>query len=191
MMNFQFLMPDVEGYGVWQMDTGSYHGITGIYDSLAYLKLFGDVAGVPLRLTLEPKEVSPDGRKKTVHVPRLTHAGKLADMLQAVERPRWALSAAVMPEPDEDARRPDALAQDATSRRMVFCRLTTTTTIPTAPECVGSPRARLPPFRRPIQPPARSSEERSGPEPPRQTIGQLIAGLRDAGAVHGVDAPHF
>ena len=101
MMNFQFLMPDVEGYGVWQMDTGSYHGITGIYDSLAYLKLFGDVAGVPLRLTLEPKEVSPDGRKKTVHVLRLTHAGKLADMLQAVERPRWALSAAVMPEPDE------------------------------------------------------------------------------------------
>ena len=101
MMNFQFLMPDVQGYGVWQLDTGSYHGITGIYDSLAYLRLFGDVAGVPLRLTLEPKEVSPDGRKKTVHVLRLTHAGKLADMLQAVERPRWALSAGVVPEPDE------------------------------------------------------------------------------------------
>ena len=172
MMNFQFLMPDVEGYGVWQMDTGSYHGITGIYDSLAYLKLFGDVAGVPLRLTLEPKEVSPDGRKKTVHVPRLTHAGKLADMLQAVERPRWALSAAVMPEPDEDPDdlmlapsdyAPDGVVplddynDDSNGARMRRVAAGAPATLPAHDPATGEIREEAP------------------AEPPRQTIGQLIA----------------
>ena len=174
MMNFQFLMPDVEGYGVWQMDTGSYHGITGIYDSLAYLKLFGDVAGVPLRLTLEPKEVSPDGRKKTVHVPRLTHAGKLADMLQAVERPRWALSAAVMPEPDDspddllhspDGFAPDGVLpvddydDDSNGARMRRVAAGAPATIPAADLDTGE----------------------IIDEPPRQTIGQLIAACETPG----------
>jgi len=103
-MNVQFLMPDVEGYGVWQIDTGSFHSITGFYDSVAYLNLFGNFAGVPLTLTLEPKDVTPFGKKITVYVLKLRKPGKLENMLEAAKSPMWnALGPGVVPEPDEEA----------------------------------------------------------------------------------------
>ncbi len=101
-MNLQFLMPDVDGYGVWQIDTGSFHSITGFYDSVAYLNLFGNFAGVPLTLALEPKDVTPFGKKITVYVLKLKMQGKLDNLLEAAKSPMWALGEGVVPEPDEE-----------------------------------------------------------------------------------------
>ena len=83
-MILQFLLPTVPGWGVWQLDTKSVNGMINVNSCLALLRrLFGRVSGIPLILSLEPMEVHPDGRKKTVHVlqlrPRETMANMLAD----------------------------------------------------------------------------------------------------------------
>ena len=104
-MNLQFLLPDVPGLGVWQLDTSSYHGILNVHSGLAFIEsVFGRVAGVPLLLSLEPQEVAPDGRKKTVHVLHLRQNITLAEIQARTDEHlhRPALVPAVMPEPDED-----------------------------------------------------------------------------------------
>jgi len=77
-MNLQFILPEVKGIGVWQIDTSSFHSIRNIQSMIVLLKnSLGRVANVPLQLVLEPKEVNPtivgkDGKemkiKKTVYV---------------------------------------------------------------------------------------------------------------------------
>ena len=72
LMSLQFLMPDVPGMGVWQIDTSSYHSMLNIMSSLKMMKhFFGTIARIPIKLHLEPKDVSPDGRKTTVYIMRL------------------------------------------------------------------------------------------------------------------------
>ena len=107
-MNLQFLMLDVDGSGVWQIDTGSFHGITGFYDSVRYLEIIGNLmgvnfAGVPLKLEVVPKDVTPFGKKITIHHLRLSHEDKMENVLQAANRPKIALGPGVMPDPDETA----------------------------------------------------------------------------------------
>lgn len=108
LMMLQFLLPDVPGFGVWQIDTGSFHSIRNILDSLAYLQLFGNPAGMRLTLSLEPMTVTrPDGRSNTVYVMHLRYAGMLSNMIGEAQRPGFALPEGVMPEPDES--RPDLI----------------------------------------------------------------------------------
>lgn len=106
-MNVQFMLPDVDGWGVWQIDSRSVHSIMNLHDSFRWLRLFGNFTGVPVTLSLIPKEVSPDGRLKTVYVMSLTAKGKLTDMVEAAKQPMWALPEGsrldeVVPEPDEN-----------------------------------------------------------------------------------------
>jgi len=70
-MNLQFLLPEVSGFGVWQIDTGSINSILNVNNALDLVKqIYGRVSMVPLVLALEPKEVTnpDDGKKKTVRV---------------------------------------------------------------------------------------------------------------------------
>ena len=68
-MNLQFLLPGAPGLGVWQIDTGSYHSIVTVNSALELIKsLCGRVSMIPLRLTLEPKEVRARGGRLIVHV---------------------------------------------------------------------------------------------------------------------------
>lgn len=70
-MNLQFLLPEVSGFGVWQIDTGSINSILNVNNALDLVKqIYGRVSMVPLILALEPKEVTnpDDGKKKTVRV---------------------------------------------------------------------------------------------------------------------------
>ena len=102
-MHLQFLLPDIPGFGIWQLDTGSYWSITQIYDSIAYLQMFGDIAGMRLKLTLEPREVTrPDGGRNTVYTLHLRHDGTFYQMLEAGQKPAWqALPEGTIPTPDE------------------------------------------------------------------------------------------
>ena len=98
-MNLQFLIPSVPGLGVWQLDTSSYHSIVNIYSGLELIRgMFGTVAMIPLQLSLEPMEVSPEGRKKTVHVLHLRSGLTLAEIAQTK---RQALATSLVPAPDE------------------------------------------------------------------------------------------
>ena len=99
-MNLQFLMPKVPGLGVWQLDTSSYHSIVNIYSAMELVRgIFGTVAMIPLTLSLEPMEVSPEGFKKTVHVLHLRSGGTLAQIAEQRTKP---LVPSLVPAPDEE-----------------------------------------------------------------------------------------
>ena len=86
-MILQFLLPTVPGVGVWQLDTKSVNGMINVNSCLALLRqMFGRVSGIPLILSLEPMEVHPEGRKKTVHVLQLRSRETMANMLAAGPR---------------------------------------------------------------------------------------------------------
>ena len=100
LMSLQFLMPNVPGLGVWQLDTSSYHSIVNIYSGMELIRgIFGSAAMIPLTLSLEPMEVSPGGFKKTVHVLHLRSGGTLAQIAEQRSQP---LVPGLMPAPDEE-----------------------------------------------------------------------------------------
>ncbi len=69
-MNLQFLLPEVPGLGVWQIDTSSVNSIKNINSTANLLRLlYGRVSMIPLLLTVEQLEVNgPEGKKKKVSV---------------------------------------------------------------------------------------------------------------------------
>ena len=100
LMSLQFLMPTVPGLGVWQLDTSSYHSILNIYNGMELVRgIFGTAAMIPLKLSLEPLEVSPEGRRKTVRVLYLRSDATLAQIAESMAKP---LVPSLMPEPDEE-----------------------------------------------------------------------------------------
>lgn len=70
-MNLRFMLPEIPGIGIWQIDTGSINSILNI-NSCARLikKTFGRITLVPLILSLEPIQVNnpESGKKQTVYV---------------------------------------------------------------------------------------------------------------------------
>ena len=84
-MNLLFLMPDVPGLGVWQLDTSSFYSIVNINSCLAsdglIRRLCGRISFIPLTLSLEPQIVEPPGiKKKTVHVLHVRSEVTLAEI---------------------------------------------------------------------------------------------------------------
>lgn len=81
-MNLLFLMPDVPGFGVWQLDTSSFYSIVNINSCLDLIKrLCGRISFIPLALSLEPQIVEPPGiKKKTVHILQIRSDVKLAEI---------------------------------------------------------------------------------------------------------------
>ncbi|MDP2661811.1 MAG: hypothetical protein Q8R28_13870, partial [Dehalococcoidia bacterium] len=92
-MNLQFLLPDVVGLGVWQLDTSSINSIINVNSALALLRsVVGHVNMVPLSLAVIPLEVTADGRKKKVWVLDLKIDMKLGSLR----------GQSVLPEPDDE-----------------------------------------------------------------------------------------
>ncbi len=99
-MNLQFLLPTVPGLGVWQLDTGSYHGIVTVNSALDLIKnVCGRVSMIPLKLTVEPKEVTVDGKKKKVHVLNVRANVTLAEIQRVAALPCCQV---MLPPPDEE-----------------------------------------------------------------------------------------
>ncbi len=95
LMMLQFLLPDLPGLGIWQLDTSSFHSIRNINSAVDLIQRAcnGHIAMMPLDLRVIDLEVSPGGQKTTVHVLQLDIPVKLV-----------ALSSALMlPEPDAGA----------------------------------------------------------------------------------------
>jgi|SRR3990172_9278341 len=99
-MNLQFLLPEVPGLGVWQIDTSSFYSIVNVNSGIKLVRsVCGRVRMVPLVLSLGPQEVTADGKKKTVHVLRLTSRATLADILKAAPMPSVRV---LMPAPETE-----------------------------------------------------------------------------------------
>ena len=82
-MNFKFLLPEVPGLGVWQIDTGSKNSILNINSCARIIKrAFGRISLIPLKLTFEPIQVNnpEDGKKQTVYVLNLRTDVTLAQL---------------------------------------------------------------------------------------------------------------
>lgn len=81
-MNLLFLMPDIPGFGVWQLDTTSFYSIVNINSCIDLIKrLCGRISFIPLTLSLEPQIVEPLGiKKKTVHILQIRSDVKLAEI---------------------------------------------------------------------------------------------------------------
>jgi hypothetical protein len=89
-MHLQFIMPDVPGLGIWQIDTSSINSIRNINSSAAMVRsVYKHLAFIPLLLTLEPIEVvnPDDGKKKTVHVLNLRVRGTMRELMIEAARP--------------------------------------------------------------------------------------------------------
>jgi len=100
-LNLQFLLPEVPGLGVYQIDTSSFYSIVNINSMIKMLKgMLGRCSLVPLTLVLGPIEVSPPGlTKKTVHVMHIKKDIKLAELAHIAQLP---LGKILIPEADTD-----------------------------------------------------------------------------------------
>jgi len=103
--SLMFLLPRIPGIGVFQLDTTSRNSIIGVNAGMKLVKtLYKRISGVPLRLLLSPKTVSPDGRAKIIYVISLSIEGTLEKALKngtyapALEAPKVA----ILPVPDEE-----------------------------------------------------------------------------------------
>lgn len=107
-MMLQFVLPDVPGLGVYQLDTGSINSILNINASLEMIRnAIGRIAWLPLTLTLGEQEVAPDGKKKKVHVLNIRTDIKLIDL--AKHKPLLGPAQVKIPDPDEN---PDMVAPE-------------------------------------------------------------------------------
>jgi hypothetical protein len=68
--SFDFLLPNVPGFGTWCVQTSSFNSIRNIESMLQMLAdaLGGQVAGIPLGLKLAPHQAQVEGKAKTVYV---------------------------------------------------------------------------------------------------------------------------
>ncbi len=109
-MNLQFLIPDCPGFGVYQLDTSSYHSMVNINSSLELIyNICGRLAMIPLTLQLIEKEVQPEGRNKTAWVITLMPTYSLVETQRYAQLPPE--QALVLPPPDSEA--PDDLFPEA------------------------------------------------------------------------------
>ena len=85
-MFLQFILPEIKGLGIWQIDTGSINSILNINSTVEMLRqVYGRVAGIPLLLTLEPHDGrAPDGKTKKVWVLHLKIESTMMDVLKQV-----------------------------------------------------------------------------------------------------------
>jgi len=111
MMMLQFLLPDVPGLGIYQIDTGSRNGILNIYGGIELVRaIVGRVSMVPLKLRVGPIQTqSPDtGKMQTNYVMSLHCDLTMSAMSQyKAMGPGPDLSSRQLPDPDDEV--PDYL----------------------------------------------------------------------------------
>jgi hypothetical protein len=115
-MNLQFLLPECPGFGVYQLDTSSYHSIVNINSMLQLIRgTCQRISMIPLTLRLMRKEVQPEGDWKSVYVLDLSTECSLLEMQEYSRIPPGQVL--LVPTPDNEA--PDDLFPDDVLRRRV------------------------------------------------------------------------
>lgn len=108
-MMLQFLLPDVPGLGIYQLDTGSINSMININSAIELIKsITGRISMIPLTLVLEGQEVSPEGKKKTVHVLNLRFEARLTDLAK-----KYRVFPGLVELPDAEDEVPDLIIPEA------------------------------------------------------------------------------
>jgi hypothetical protein len=100
-MNLQFLLPNVPGLGVYQIDTSSFYSIVNINSMIKMLQgMLGRCSMIPLTLALGPIEVSPPGlTKKVVYIMHIKKDIKIAELARVAQLPPAKV---LIPEPETE-----------------------------------------------------------------------------------------
>ena len=100
-MNLQFLLPDCPGFGVYQLDTSSFHSMSNVNSFLELMRgACQRVSMIPLSLELVEQKVQPEGWLKTAYVLRLTCPHSLAEIQRFAQIPPG--QALILPPPDSE-----------------------------------------------------------------------------------------
>lgn len=85
--NLKFMLPKVPGIGVWQIDTSSINSIIALNSAIQFIRQQskGRISGIPLVLSLQPKEIVHETMKKTVYVLNLLLESRLSDIAVDIE----------------------------------------------------------------------------------------------------------
>jgi len=102
-MNLQFLLPEVAGLGIWQIDTGSINSIRNINSASELIKrIYGRISMIPLILTIEPLTIQdPDGKKRDVYVLNLRTNQTLLELMETANSKRLTTTAELPVSDDE------------------------------------------------------------------------------------------
>jgi len=122
-MTLLFILPEVPGLGVYQLNTSSFYSIVNLNSQLAtdgFLRHFtgNRIAFIPLILSVEPQEVNPPGEgRKTVHILNVRADVKLADIIRVSrQKPAQVLLPTVEEEePPEDLFPPEVIGEEETT----------------------------------------------------------------------------
>lgn len=105
-MRLSFLLRDVPGLGIWQVDTSSVHSMRNINGMVELVRRIngGRIAFFPFTLSRRQITVQPKGEKsKGVYILDLRPEGLLTmAQAQALMESKAALPAAMLPTPDEE-----------------------------------------------------------------------------------------
>jgi hypothetical protein len=105
-MNLQFLLPDCPGFGVYQLDTSSYHSMHNVNSIVDFTRsICGRVSMIPLSLELIERKVEPEGWLTTAYVLKMTCPYSLAEAQRFAQGPPSEVL--LLPPPDSEA--PDDL----------------------------------------------------------------------------------
>ena len=81
---FSFLLPQVRGLGIWQIDTGSFHSTRNLRSAMVLLQAMGlRLPEIPLKLTVEPMKIF---RRKQVYVLNLRYDGAIGSLSGVLDR---------------------------------------------------------------------------------------------------------
>jgi len=87
-MNLQFLLPDCPGFGIYQLDTSSYHSMKNINSALTFMRgICRRVSMIPLSLRVVEQPVQPDGYDKIAYVLSLTCPYSLTEVQRYAQVP--------------------------------------------------------------------------------------------------------
>jgi hypothetical protein len=115
-MSLFFILPDVPGLGVYQINTRSRYSIGNIQNQLGrdgFLRPFtkGRIAFIPLILSLNKQQVSPLGeKKKAVYILNITTELKLTDLIEASRKEARQV---LLPTAEDDEPPGDSYLEDA------------------------------------------------------------------------------
>lgn len=100
--NLKFIIKEIPG-GVWQIDTKSYYSIVNINSAIDAIKLAngGHIAGIPLKLTINPMEVTIDGKLKTIYVLNLYQTNQSINKTELKTKSNAADNKAKFPDIEE------------------------------------------------------------------------------------------
>ena len=103
LMQLQFMLPDVAGLGVWQLDTSSFHNIVAlnsVLDILRSLTAPPRVSMIPLRMILIPREGQVEGKKKSFHILQFVVPYSLSELNLLIQKPPLQALIGVPEEPE-------------------------------------------------------------------------------------------